>query len=114
MSRELSARDKEILRKLVPEMEDHLAQGIDIEYMNILPPVANHHSRDEKDFGERLKRLDAEEMRYLADRILDGTESLGCLYPEFAEAFFTAAGQRLSSAVADQLREVYESGEGCG
>lgn len=113
MARELSARDREILKKLVPEMDDLIAQGIDLEYMNILPPVANHHSRDEKDFGERLKRLDAEEMRFLADRILEGTESLGCLYPEFAEIFFTLAGQRLSSAVADQLREVYESGEGC-
>jgi hypothetical protein len=113
MTRELSARDKEVLLKLVPEMADLLAQGIDIEYMNILPPVANHHSRDEKDFEERLKHLDAQEMRYLADRILDGSESLGCLYPEFAEAFFTAAGQRLSSAVSDRLREAYMSSEGC-
>jgi len=114
MARELSARDKTILGKLVPEMEDLLAQGIDIEYMNILPPVANHHSRDEKDFEERLKHLNAEEMRFLADRILDGTENLGCLNPGFAEVFFTVAGQRLSSAVADRLREAYESDEGCG
>ncbi len=114
MARELSERDREILRKLVPEMDDLISQGIDLEYMNILPPVANHHSMDEKDFGERLKRLDAEEMRFLADRILDGTESLGCLYPEFAEIFFIEAGKNLSSVVADQLREAYETGERCG
>ena len=114
MARELSARDREILGKLVPEMEGLLAQGIDIEYMNILPPVANHHSRDEKDFEERLKHLNAEDMRFLADRILDGTENLGCLNPQFAEVFFMVAGQRLSSAVADRLREVYETAEGCG
>ena len=114
MARELSARDREILGKLVPEMEGLLAQGIDIEYMNILPPVANHHSRDEKDFEERLKHLNAEDIRFLADRILDGTENLGCLNPQFAEVFFMVAGQRLSSTVADRLREVYETAEGCG
>jgi hypothetical protein len=114
MARELSARDKGILGKLVPEIEDLLAQGIEIEYMNILPPVANHHSRDEKDFEERIKHLNADDMRFLADRIIDGTENLGCLNPEFAEVFFVLAGQRLSSAVADQLREVYETAEGCG
>lgn len=111
MARELNEKDREILLKLVPELDDMLKQGIDLEYMNILPPVANHHSRDEKDFEERLKRLSAEEMRYLADLVFEGTESLGCLYPEYAEAFFTTAGKRLSSEVADQLREAYESGE---
>jgi hypothetical protein len=114
MARELSARDREILGKLVPEMEDLLAQGIEIEYMNILPPVANHHSRDEKDFEERIKHLNADDMRFLADRIIDGTENLGCLNPEFAEVFFAVAGQRLSSTVADQLRDAYETAEGCG
>jgi hypothetical protein len=114
MARELGEPDRAILRKLVPEIDDLIAQGIDLDYMNILPPVANHHSRDMKDFEERIKHLDAEDMRYLADRIIDGTENLGCLNPEYAEIFFTVAGKRLSSAVADQLREVYETAEGCG
>jgi hypothetical protein len=115
MARELSEKDRDILKKLVPELDDLLKQGVDLEYMNILPPVANHHSRDERDFEERLKRLSVEDMRYLADLVLEGTESLGCLYPEFAEVFFTTAGKRLSSEVADQLREAYESGEArCG
>ncbi len=115
MARDLSERDRQILLKLVPELDDMMKQGIDIEYMNILPPVANHHSRDERDFEARLKRLSQEEMRYLADMVLDGTESTGCLYPEYAEAFFVVAGQKLSEDVADKLREAYESGEGrCG
>lgn len=115
MARELSDRDKNILRKLVPEFEDLQKQGIDLDYMNILPPVANHHSKDEKDFEERLNRLSAEDMKYISDLILDGSESLSCLYPEFAEVYFTVAGKKLSSEVADQLREEYESGEGsCG
>lgn len=115
MARELNDRDRNILRKLVPEFEDLQKQGIDLEYMNILPPVANHHSKDERDFEERLNRLSAEDMKYISDLILDGSESLSCLYPEFAEVYFTVAGKKLSSAVADQLREAYESGEGsCG
>lgn len=115
MARELSERDSSILKKLVPEFEDLKSQGIDLEYMNILPPVANHHSKDEKDFEQRLNRLSEEDMRYISDQILDGSESLSCLYPEFADVFFTVAGKKLSSAVADQLREAYESDEGsCG
>lgn len=115
MARELSERDKSILKKLVPEFEDLQKQGIDLEYMNILPPVANHHSRDEKDFEEKLNRLSAEDIKYISDLIFDGSESLSCLYPEFAEVYFTVAGKKLSSEVADQLREAYESGEGsCG
>ena len=114
MGRELSEKDKEILKKLVPELKEMQEQGIEIEYMNILPPLANHHSKDEKDFERRLKTLSTEDMRYLSDRVLDGTESLCCLYSVFAEVFFTVAGQRLSSEVADQLREAYESGGDCG
>lgn len=113
MARDLDEKDLRILKKLVPELEDLLKQGIDIEYRNILPPVANHHSHDELDFLARLKRLCAEEMRYLVDLALGGTESTGCLNPEFAEAFFIVAGQRLSGEVVDQLREAYESGGEC-
>lgn len=113
MARDLSERDREIQRKLIPEFEDLLKQGIDLEYLNILPPVANHHSKDAQDFEMRLKRLSSDDMRYITDMILNGSESLGCLLPEFAEVFFTVAGQKLSSEVADQLREAYESDEGC-
>ena len=114
MARELSERDQKILMKLVPELEDLLKQGVEIEYRNILPPVANHHSQGEKDFERRLKQLDADDMRYLADLVLQGTESTGCLYPEYAEVFFTVAGQRLSSDMADKLRLAYETGGDCG
>jgi len=113
MARELEDRDRQILMKLVPELEELISKGIELEYRNILPPVANHHSRDEKDFERRLSRLSDEDVRYLADLVMEGKESTGCLYPEFAEAFFTVAGKRLSSDVADKLREAYESGGEC-
>jgi hypothetical protein len=114
MARDLNERDLQILMKLVPELEALQKKGIEIEYMNILPPVANHHSRSVKEFEERLKKLSVEDMNYLADQVLKGTESTGCLYPEFAEVFFSVAGERLSSEVADQLRRAYESGGECG
>ncbi|MHB8120063.1 MAG: hypothetical protein ACYDHX_15305 [Methanothrix sp.] len=60
-----------------------------------------------------MKKLSVEDMRYLADQVLEGTESTGCLRADFAEVFFIVAGQRLSESVADQHREAYESGEAC-
>ncbi len=114
MARELSDKDREILKRLIPEFDDLISQGIDLEYMNILPPVANHHSKDERDFGERLKRLSTEDLNYLADRVIDGSESLGCLYPEYADEFFEALKGKLSSETMAHVREAYESGEGCG
>jgi hypothetical protein len=113
MSRELSDRDRQILEKLLPEMEELQELGMDLEYMNILPPVANHHSQDEADFEQRLKRLSVEDMRYLAEQVFQGVESLSCLHPRFAEVFFTVAGQRLSSETADRLRDAYEEGGQC-
>lgn len=114
MGRELNERDLQILKKLVPEQEELQNRGVDIEYMNILPPVANHHSRGVSDFEQRLKKLSVEDMSYLSDLILEGTEGLCCLQPDFAEVFFTVAGQRLSSDVADRLRLAYETGGDCG
>jgi hypothetical protein len=114
MGRELNERDLQILKKLVPELAELQSEGIDIEYMNILPPVANHHSRGLPDFEQRLKKLSEDDMRYLADLILEGRESLCCLQPDFAEVFFNVAGQRLSSDVADSLRLAYETGGECG
>jgi hypothetical protein len=114
MARDLNARDLQVLFKLVPELEALQKKGIDIEYMNILPPVANHHSRSAQEFEQRLKGLPDEDMCYLADLVLEGTENTGCLGPEFAEVFFVHAGRRLGEGVADSLREAYEEGGACG
>jgi hypothetical protein len=105
MTRDLNERDLQILIKLVPELEALQKKGIEIEYSNILPPVANHHSRSVQEFEQRLKKLSFEDLRYLADLILERTESFCCLRPEFAEVFFALAGQRLGESVADSLRE---------
>lgn len=115
MSRELDAKDIEIIKKLVPEIVNFLESGrMEIEYMNILPPVANHYSRNANEFEKRLQRLSAEDVKYLADKIMDGSEGISHLDSEYAESFFTIAGRTLSKDVADKLREIYETAEGCG
>lgn len=114
MARDLNERDLQVLFKLVPELEALAKKGMQIEYMNILPPVANHHSRSVQEFEQRLRVLQEEDMRYLADLVLEGVEGTGCLAPEFAEAFFVLAGKRLGEEVADRLRETYEEGGACG
>ena len=114
MARDLNERDLQVLFKLVPELEALQKKGMVIEYMNILPPVANHYSRSLQEFEQRLKTLPDQDMRYLADLVLEGIEGTGCLAPEFAEAFFVLAGKRLGEEVADRLRESYEEGEACG
>ena len=41
MARELDAKDIELIKKLVPKIVNFLESGrMEIEYMNILPPVA--------------------------------------------------------------------------
>jgi len=114
MARDLNERDLQVLFELVPELEALQKKGLVIEYMNILPPVANHHSRSVQEFEQRLKRLTDQDMRYLADLVLNGTENTGCLRQEYAESFFVIAGQRLGESVADSLRQAYEEGGECG
>ncbi len=67
MGRELDERDIDILKKLVPEIVSFVKSGrMKIEYMNILPPVANHYSRNASAFDKRLQNLSSEDVKYLA------------------------------------------------
>jgi len=61
MARDLNERDIEILRKLAPEIVEMERHGYQIEYMNILPPLANHLSRGLADFEQRLKKLSVDD-----------------------------------------------------
>jgi len=106
--RKLKQKDIEILAKLAPEIEGRSK----IEYRSILPPVSMHFAVDEEDFSERLKHLDADDLSYLADRILDGSECLLCITPEYARAFLEILGEKLSSEKAGQIRELYKSSTG--
>jgi hypothetical protein len=113
MARELNDKDKEILKKLIPEYEEIAQAGIDLDYLNILPPVANHHSRGLSDFQARLKNLSNDDLNYLADQVIEGLESLDCLMPDYAEAFISLVNLRVSGEKAAKVTEAFESGGGC-
>lgn len=50
MARILSETDIGVLKTLAPECEGYLCSGSGVNYRSILPPVANHFSKDADDF----------------------------------------------------------------
>jgi hypothetical protein len=107
MPRELSRRDQEILRKLAPECSEEICAGSGHAFRSILPPVANHFATGEADFQERIGRLSDEDLRYLADLIRDGGESLGCVPPELLSLFLQRIADRLGRKEAEELVTIY-------
>jgi hypothetical protein len=107
MPRELSVRDQEILRKLAPECSDEICAGSGHAFRSILPPVANHFTTGEADFAERVGRLSDDDLRYLADLVRDGGESLGCVPPELLSIFLQRVADRLGRRQAEELVMLY-------
>jgi hypothetical protein len=105
--RKLDAKDLEILKKLAPEMKPR-----DMHYRSILPPVSMHYATDEEDFQERLERLSEDDLKYLAGRILDGSECLLCISPESAKLFIEALEKKAPGEAAGRIKELYESATG--
>jgi len=103
MPRELSLRDREILKLLAPECRDELCSGSGHAFLSIIPPVANHFSRDEADFSGRIGRLSDEDLGYLVGLILDGRESLGCVPTGFIEIFLGRVAERLGNRRAEEI-----------
>lgn len=114
MPRELTPHDIGILKKLAPECEELICNGSQTEFRSIIPPVANHYSRDEKDFGSRMSRLTNEELEYLIDQMRTGEESVGCISPFFFSVLLELVSERLSKRAAQELLSIYENDEGCG
>jgi hypothetical protein len=104
--RKLNDRDIEILRKLAPEAR------IPTHYRSILPPVSMHFATDDEDLQDRLKKLSTADLKYLADRILDGTECLLCVSPEAAGMFLDLLDERVPGETAKSIREQYNSDTG--
>ena len=98
--RALNETDIEILKKLAPEAK------IPPHYRSILPPVSIHYAADDEDLLDRLKRLSTENLKYLADRILDGTECLLCS-PEAAGIFLDLLEEEVPGDLAKSTRGYY-------
>jgi hypothetical protein len=107
--RKLNDKDIKILKKLAPEMKPE-----SMHYRSILPPVSMHYAADEEDFQDRLKRLSPEDLKYLADRILDGSECLLCISPESARVFLEALEEKAPGEAIEKIREIYKTSTGYG
>jgi hypothetical protein len=110
MARILNDRDKAILSVLAPELGDLCCEGSDHEFQSILPPVSNHFARDEQDFRDRIRKLSNEDLEYLVSRILDGSESMGCMPPEDVDSLVALIGERLSPDVGKRVMNAYGAG----
>lgn len=113
MPRELSDRDREILKKLAPECGDEICSGSGHAFLSILPPVANHFAADADDFSERIGRLTDDDLGYLVSLILDGRESLGCAPSEYIEIFLRRVAERLGNKPAEDIVNLYSEGAEC-
>jgi hypothetical protein len=113
MPRELSDRDREILKKLAPGCGDEICSGSGHAFLSILPPVANHFSTSEEDFSERIGRLTDDDLGYLVSLIMDGRESLGCVPPEFIEIFLRRVAERLGNKQAVDIVNLCSEGAEC-
>jgi hypothetical protein len=99
MVRILSERDISLLSSMAPEFSGESCRKSGVEYKSVLPPVANHYSKDAPDFGERIGRLSDNDILYLIDLILSGEESLHCLKPDF----FSFLDERIRSVAGTDI-----------
>ena len=113
MARELTERDIEIFQKLAPECDTATCGGSGHAFQSILPPVSNHFAESAEDFESRLSRLDASDLQWLADRVLDGSESLGCVQEEDIEAFVKRVRSEISEVAGVEVLARYLSSGSC-
>lgn len=114
MPRDLTEKDIAILKKLAPEFMGADCSGSGHMFRSILPPVSNHFSEDGRDFAGRIARLSDDELQYIAGKIIDGEESLGCLPEEDLDSVIGLVKERLSPDLAKKILMTYAAGESCG
>lgn len=111
MARILSETDLGILKTVAPECEGYLCSGSGVNYRSILPPLANHYSKDAEDFLRRIKLLSMSDLEYLVRLILSGEESLGCVPFEYIILFVEYISETLGENIAIQVRKSYDNSE---
>ncbi|SES76865.1 hypothetical protein SAMN04488587_0880 [Methanococcoides vulcani] len=104
MGREFSDKDKEIFNKLAPENGGTHMSEMGHPYPFILRPISHKIAEDSDDFRERLERLDAEELEYLARLAMEGKEDIRSLDPEDIDSFFELLGEKVSEERVKELR----------
>ena len=102
MSRDLSQKDIDLLKKVAPECKGLDCAGSSAPYRSILPPLANHFATDENDFRERLEKLGSEDLQYLLSLINNGSESLNCVPPHYLQVFIDLVNERLKLSLTKE------------
>jgi hypothetical protein len=100
--KKLNRKDIKILKKLAPCQEPD-------ESGSLLTSISSYYITDREGFQSRLEKLSDKDLRYLAERAMDGSECLLCIAPQCAETFLSAVERRLSRDTAGRLREIFDS-----
>ena len=103
--KKLNQKDISILKKLAPCSDSETAGGV-------LTTLSSYWITDKDDFLSQLEKLSDDELKYLAERAMDGSECLLCIAPQCAETFLDAIERRLSPLTSGRLREIFESTTG--
>ena len=107
MPRVLSDRDIRILSRLAPEFAGETCNGSGTAYKSILPPVANHYSKDAGDFKNRILSLEDYDLQYMVDLIITGEESLHCIPPDYYFIFENVIKEKIGEDKARQVAGAY-------
>ena len=100
--KKLNRKDIKILKKLAPCQEPDVSGSL-------LASISNYYITDREDFQSRLEKLSDKDLRYLAERAMDGSECLLCIAPQCAETFLSTVERRLARETAGRLREIFEN-----
>ena len=100
----LNRRDIHILKKLIKpaRVEFHKAEA-----GSLLASISEYYITDKDDFLSRLEKLHDKDLKYLAERAMDGSECLLCIAPQCANIFLDAVERRLSPETSGRLRELF-------
>lgn len=103
--KKLNQKDISIIKKLAPCSDSETAGSI-------LTALSGYCITDRDDFRSRLEMLQDDDLKYFAERAMDGSECLLCIAPQCAETFLDVVDRRLPPAIGGRLRETYESTAG--
>lgn len=96
MGRVFSETDIRIFNKMAPEAAGSTDSGAGHSYPFILRPISHRFAESGEDFRERLSRLDADEVAYLAQLVLSNQEEITSLDEEDMESFLELVEERIS------------------
>ena len=105
MHREFTDKEVEIFNKLAPEAGGSMNSQMGHPYPFILRPISHKFAESSEDFGERLNRLDTEELELISNLILEGKEEVRSLDPEDIDELMDTIAKKISPERVDELKD---------